>query len=56
MQLATRQFQRRLVVEALERNDWNVSETARELDLARSHLYNLIDQFDLKRGDEKGKT
>jgi Nif-specific regulatory protein len=56
MQLATRQFQRRLVIEALERNDWNVSETARELDLARSHLYNLINEFDLKRGDEKGKT
>nr|MBA3539885.1 sigma-54-dependent Fis family transcriptional regulator [Deltaproteobacteria bacterium] len=40
LQQATRQFQRRHVLEALEKNDWNVSETARELDLARSHLYN----------------
>ena len=44
------------MLEALEKNDWNVAETARELDLARSHLYNLINDFDLKRVDEKGKT
>jgi len=56
LQESTRLFQRRLVVEALERNDWNVSETARELDLARSHLYNLINDFGLKRDDWKGKT
>ncbi len=49
LQLATRQFQRRLVLEALEKNDWNVTETARELDLARSHLYNLINDFELRR-------
>jgi Nif-specific regulatory protein len=47
---ATRQFQRRYVLETLERNDWNVSEAARQLDLARSHLYNLIHDFELKRG------
>ncbi|HET9621130.1 MAG TPA: sigma-54-dependent Fis family transcriptional regulator [Kofleriaceae bacterium] len=49
LQQATRQFQRRLVREALERNDWNVTETARQLDLARSHLYNLINDFELRR-------
>jgi Nif-specific regulatory protein len=49
LQEATRQFQKRLVLEALEKNDWNVAETARELELARSHLYNLINDFDLKR-------
>ncbi|MCX5747220.1 MAG: sigma-54-dependent Fis family transcriptional regulator [Proteobacteria bacterium] len=53
---ATRQFQRRLVLEALEANDWNVAETARELDLARSHLYNLIHDFDLKRDPKKGSS
>jgi transcriptional regulator of acetoin/glycerol metabolism len=37
------------VLEALEKNDWNVTETARELDLARSHLYNLIHGLELKR-------
>lgn len=56
LQQATRQFQRRVVLEALEKNDWNVTETARELDLARSHLYNLINDFELRRdGDDKGR-
>jgi DNA-binding NtrC family response regulator len=54
LQQATRQFQRRYVLEALEKNDWNVSDTARELDLARSHLYNLINDFELKRGGSGG--
>ena len=51
---ATRQFQRRHVLAALEKNDWNVTETARELDLARSHLYNLINDFELRRGGSGG--
>jgi Nif-specific regulatory protein len=55
LQQATRQFQRRVVLEALEKNDWNVSETARELDLARSHLYNLINDFELRRDDGKDR-
>jgi len=45
---ATRQFQKRFVREALDRNEWNVSETARRLDLARSHLYNLINELNLR--------
>ena len=49
-QEATRRFQRRVVEEALARNDWNIAETARQLDLARSHLYNLINGFGLTRG------
>ena len=51
-QEATRRFQRRHVLEALERNDWNVAETARQLELARSHLYNLINDLGLKRSIE----
>lgn len=39
---ATRKFQRQLLVDSLEECDWNVSEVARKLDLARSHIYNLI--------------
>lgn len=54
MQEATRQFQRRIVRESLERNDWNVTETARELDLARSHVYNLINDFELRRDEAAG--
>lgn len=45
---ATRNFQRRFLLEALERNHWNVADAARELDVARSHLYNLINTHDLE--------
>ena len=48
-QEATRRFQSRLVREALERADWNVNEVAGLLDVARSHVYNLIRAFGLKR-------
>ncbi|MBL0218136.1 MAG: sigma-54-dependent Fis family transcriptional regulator [Myxococcales bacterium] len=52
LQEATRQFQRRIVLEALEKHDWNVTEAARDLGLARSHVYNLINDFDLRGGRE----
>ncbi len=54
LQDATRQFQRRHLLQALESNDWNVSETARELDLARSHVYNLINDLEIRRTDDHG--
>jgi DNA-binding NtrC family response regulator len=31
--------------------NWNVSKTADEIDIQRSHLYNKIEKFNLKRGD-----
>ena len=34
----------------LEENDWNVSETARQLDMQRSHLYKKIEKYGLARG------
>jgi Nif-specific regulatory protein len=46
---ATRAFQSRHILQALEDHDWNVSETARTLDVTRSHLYNLINDLDLRR-------
>lgn len=49
-QEATRRFQAELLRNTLEGNGWNVSETARQLDLARSHVYNLIRAFGLERG------
>jgi Nif-specific regulatory protein len=52
LQEATRRFRRRYVKEALARTDWNVSETARQLDLARTHLYNLIHELELRRDDD----
>ncbi len=33
----------------LAKNGWNVSKTAEEIDIQRSHLYNKIEKFDLKR-------
>jgi Nif-specific regulatory protein len=45
---ATRQFQQRYLLEALEANDWNVSLTSRQLDLARSHVYNLIESLKIR--------
>ena len=51
---ATRTFQRRHLLDALERHDWNVTEAARELDLARTHLHKLINDYELRRGDEEG--
>jgi Nif-specific regulatory protein len=52
---AIRHFKRRYVREALERRGWNVSEAARDLDLARGHVYNLIADLGLKRqSDARG--
>ena len=47
-QAATRQFQRRYLLEILEANDWNITATARQLDLARSHIHNLIASLGLR--------
>jgi Nif-specific regulatory protein len=46
---ATRQFQRRYLAETLEANDWNVALTARQLGLARSYVYELIQTSGLAR-------
>jgi Nif-specific regulatory protein len=48
-QEATRRFQADFLRECLENTDWNVIETSRRLDLARSHVYNLIRSFGLRR-------
>ena len=48
-QESTRRFQAKLVRETLEDSGWNVVEAARRLDIARSHLYNLINAFGIER-------
>jgi DNA-binding NtrC family response regulator len=48
-QEATRNFQADLVARALRRHGWNVTATARHLDVTRSHLYTLIKAFGLVR-------
>ncbi|HEX7841103.1 MAG TPA: sigma-54-dependent Fis family transcriptional regulator, partial [Kofleriaceae bacterium] len=46
---ATRRFQRRYLLDVLNECDWNITEALGRLGLARSHLYNLIANFELKR-------
>jgi DNA-binding NtrC family response regulator len=46
---ATRAFQARYLREALEATSWNVSETARRIGLARSHLNDLMRAHSLAR-------
>jgi Nif-specific regulatory protein len=49
-QEATRRFQSSLLERTLDETGWNVTEAARRLDLARSHVYNLIHAFGFQRG------
>jgi DNA-binding NtrC family response regulator len=46
---ATRGFQRAFLEQALARHEWNVSETARRVGMARSHLNDLIRAHGLTR-------
>ncbi|MFV8749663.1 sigma 54-interacting transcriptional regulator [Nannocystaceae bacterium ST9] len=50
-QAATRDFQRDHLLRCLEDQGWNVSRVADCLDLTRSHVYNLIHAFGLRRDD-----
>ncbi|APR86289.1 Hypothetical protein A7982_11638 [Minicystis rosea] len=48
-QEATRRFQARYLRLVLEGVGWNVTQAALRLGLTRSHVYNLITSFELKR-------
>lgn len=38
----------------LKKNGWNVSRTALELDIQRSHLYNKMERYDIRKtGDNE---
>lgn len=50
-QQATRQFQEQLLRETLRETEWNVSQAAERLDVARSHIYSLIRSFGLQKGE-----
>jgi Nif-specific regulatory protein len=52
---ATRRFQRDLLAASLSETGWNIAETARQLELARSHVYRLIDAFGLRQ-PERDRT
>jgi DNA-binding NtrC family response regulator len=44
-------LEREVVLEALERNQWRMAATARELDLERSHLYKKLKALDIHKPD-----
>ncbi len=46
---ATHAFQGRLLRRKLEEAGWNIVEVARQLDLGRAHVYNLINRYGFKR-------
>jgi Nif-specific regulatory protein len=51
-QEATRRFQASVVRETLDETNWNVLETSRRLDLARSHVYDLMRAFGIERSSK----
>lgn len=36
----------------LNKNSWNVSRTAQELDIQRSHLYNKMERYGIRKAAE----
>lgn len=46
---ATRLFQADFLKNKLEAMNWNVSQTAKSLDMSRSHIHSLINSFELER-------
>jgi two-component system nitrogen regulation response regulator NtrX len=42
--LAEKEF----IVSKLQENDWNISQTAREIDTPRSNLYKKLEQYGIK--------
>jgi two-component system nitrogen regulation response regulator NtrX len=49
------EFERTFLAKALERHGWNITQTARELRLERSHLHKKIKFFDLQPEKKSGE-
>jgi len=43
--------EKNFILHKLKSNGWNIAKTAQEIEIQRSHLYNKIDKFSLKRED-----
>jgi two-component system nitrogen regulation response regulator NtrX len=43
--------ERLFLLQKLDENDWNVTQTASEIDTPRSNLYKKMDQYDINRED-----
>jgi DNA-binding NtrC family response regulator len=42
-------MEKEYILHKLEKNGWNVTKTAEEMEIQRSHLYNKIEKYGLKR-------
>jgi two-component system nitrogen regulation response regulator NtrX len=45
------QAERAFILQKLREHDWNVAETARQIEMPRSNLYKKIDRYGLVRED-----
>lgn len=45
---AKKEFEKNYIIKALERNEWNVTKTAEELDLARKNLYKKLHEYKIE--------
>ena len=43
-------MEKQFIVRKLEANNWNISKTAEQLDIQRSHLHNKMDKHDINEG------
>ncbi|MDD8025977.1 MAG: sigma-54 dependent transcriptional regulator [Acidobacteriota bacterium] len=50
------QAEKEFILAKLERNDWNISLTAREIDTPRSNLYKKLEQFGIKIVSSAGEA
>ncbi|MEZ4774130.1 MAG: sigma-54 dependent transcriptional regulator [Bacteroidia bacterium] len=41
--------EKQFIIKKLDQNAWNISKTAEVLDIQRSHLYNKMEKFDIRR-------
>jgi DNA-binding NtrC family response regulator len=49
-----KEYAEKIFIDAkLKQNAWNVAKTAQEIDIQRSHLYNKIEKYGLKRSDKR---
>ena len=48
--------ERMFLVEQLEKNDWNVTRTAKAIETPRSNLYKKMEQYGIQRGGANGQS
>lgn len=46
-------FEKEYILRTLKKNDWNISRTAEELGIERSHLYKKLKTYGIRREDEE---